>query len=240
MGVVIGREAHRVGAAQANDYIFGYTLENDVSDRGGRGDNRYGSDWVVGKSHDTFAPLGPFITPKEFVSDPRKVAITVDLNGMRIQEGSSSLMIHDVYEQVAYGSNIITLRPGDVIATGTPAGVGSARTPPVFLKSGDRISCTYEGVGHSRIRCVSLESLIAARRLNRESWADLPEPFLHACGQTGAEPDAPAAPAAARFALQADQERLESTGDARNLRRVTLGSGVLARNLPEVRQRTVP
>jgi 2-keto-4-pentenoate hydratase/2-oxohepta-3-ene-1,7-dioic acid hydratase in catechol pathway len=147
MGVVIGREAHRVAAAQANDYIFGYTLENDVSDRGGRGDNRYGSDWVVGKSHDTFAPLGPFITPKEFVSDPRKVAITVDLNGMRIQEGSSSLMIHDVYEQVAYGSNIITLRPGDVIATGTPAGVGSARTPPVFLKSGDRISCTYEGVG---------------------------------------------------------------------------------------------
>ena len=147
MGVVVGREAHRVNAAQANDYIFGYTLENDVSDRGGRGDNRYGSDWVVGKSHDTFAPLGPFITPKEFVSDPRRIAITVDLNGMRIQEGSTSLMIHDVYEQVAYGSNSITLRPGDVIATGTPAGVGSARTPPVYLKSGDRISCTYEGVG---------------------------------------------------------------------------------------------
>jgi 2-keto-4-pentenoate hydratase/2-oxohepta-3-ene-1,7-dioic acid hydratase in catechol pathway len=147
MGVVIGRDAHRVTAAQANDYIFGYTLENDVSDRGGRGDARYGSDWVIGKSHDTFAPLGPFITPKEFVSDPRKIAITVDLNGMRIQEGSSSLMIHDVYEQVAYGSNLITLRPGDVIATGTPAGVGSARTPPIYLKAGDRISCTYEGVG---------------------------------------------------------------------------------------------
>ena len=147
MGVVIGREAHRVTAAQANDYIFGYTIENDVSDRGGRGDSRYGSDWVIGKNHDTFAPLGPFITPKEFVTDPRKIAITVDLNGMRIQEGSSSLMIHDVYEQVAYGSNIITLRPGDVIATGTPAGVGSARTPPIYLKAGDRISCSYEGVG---------------------------------------------------------------------------------------------
>jgi 2-keto-4-pentenoate hydratase/2-oxohepta-3-ene-1,7-dioic acid hydratase in catechol pathway len=147
MGVVIGREAHRVTAAQASDYIFGYTIENDVSDRGGRGDNRYGSDWVIGKSHDTFAPLGPFITPKEFVTDPRKIAITVDLNGMRIQDGSSSLMIHDVYEQVAYGSNLITLRPGDVIATGTPAGVGSARMPPIYLKAGDRISCSYDGVG---------------------------------------------------------------------------------------------
>lgn len=147
MGVVIGRQAHRVSAAQSADYIFGYTIENDVSDRGGRGDARYGSDWVIGKNHDTFAPLGPFITPKEFVADPRKIAITVDLNGMRIQDGSSSLMIHDVFEQVAYASNIITLRPGDVIATGTPAGVGSARTPPIYLKSGDRISCTYEGIG---------------------------------------------------------------------------------------------
>jgi len=147
MGVVIGREAHRVSAAQAADYIFGYTLENDVSDRGGRGDNRYGSDWVIGKSHDSFAPMGPFITPKEFVADPRKISIAVDLNGMRIQDGATSLMIHDVFEQVAYGSNIITLRAGDVIATGTPAGVGSARTPPIYLKAGDRISCTYDGVG---------------------------------------------------------------------------------------------
>jgi 2-keto-4-pentenoate hydratase/2-oxohepta-3-ene-1,7-dioic acid hydratase in catechol pathway len=147
MGVVIGKQARRVPAAQARDYIFGYTLENDVSDRGGRGDARYGSDWVVGKSHDTFAPMGPFITPKEFVPDPMKLAVSVDLNGSRIQEGNTSLMIHDVYEQVAYGSNIITLRPGDVIATGTPAGVGSARTPPVYLKSGDRVTCTYDQVG---------------------------------------------------------------------------------------------
>jgi 2-keto-4-pentenoate hydratase/2-oxohepta-3-ene-1,7-dioic acid hydratase in catechol pathway len=147
MGVVIARQGSRVPAAQAADYIFGYTIENDVSDRGGRGDTRYGSDWVVGKSHDTFAPLGPFITPKEFVADVRKVPITVDLNGTRIQEGSSSLMIHDVFEQVAYASNILTLRTGDVIATGTPAGVGSARMPPVYLKAGDRISCTYAGIG---------------------------------------------------------------------------------------------
>ena len=108
---------------------------------------RYGSDWVIGKNHDTFAPMGPFITPKEFVPDPRKMAIQVDLNGEKIQEGSTSLMIHDVFEQVVYASNILTLHVGDVISTGTPAGVGSARTPPIYFKGGDRIACTYEGLG---------------------------------------------------------------------------------------------
>jgi 2-keto-4-pentenoate hydratase/2-oxohepta-3-ene-1,7-dioic acid hydratase in catechol pathway len=147
MGVVIGKQRSRVPPGQAADVIFGYTIENDVSDRGGRGDARYGSDWVISKNHDTFAPLGPFITPKEFVADPRKIAIVAELNGQKIQEGNTSLMIHDVFEQVVYASNIMTLRVGDVIATGTPAGVGSARTPPVYLKGGDRIACTYEGIG---------------------------------------------------------------------------------------------
>lgn len=147
MGVVVGRPAARVPVADAADYIFGYTLQNDVSDRGGRGDARYGSDWVVSKNHDTFAPLGPFITPKEFVPDPQKLAIRFLLNGQVMQEANTSFMIHNVYEQIAYASNIMTLRPGDIIATGTPAGVGSARTPPVYFKPGDRSVCTYEGVG---------------------------------------------------------------------------------------------
>jgi 2-keto-4-pentenoate hydratase/2-oxohepta-3-ene-1,7-dioic acid hydratase in catechol pathway len=147
LGVVIGRTATRVPIARAADYIFGYTLENDVSDRGGRGDTRYGSDWLVTKSHDTFAPLGPFITPKEFVRDVGRLAIRFSLNGQVLQEGSTSQMIHEVAEQIAYGTSILTLRPGDVIATGTPPGAGSARTPPVFLKPGDRAVCTYEGVG---------------------------------------------------------------------------------------------
>jgi len=147
LGVVIGRQAARVPAAQGAAYIFGYTIENDVSDRGGRGDTRYGSDWVVSKNHDTFAPLGPFITPKEFVADPQKLAIRFVLNGEVMQEASTSLMIHTVFEQVAYASSIMTLRPGDVIATGTPAGVGSARTPPVYFKAGDRSVCSYQGVG---------------------------------------------------------------------------------------------
>jgi 2-keto-4-pentenoate hydratase/2-oxohepta-3-ene-1,7-dioic acid hydratase in catechol pathway len=148
LGVVIGRRGSRIPAASAKDYIFGYTLENDVSDRGGRGDTRFsGSDWLIGKSHDTFAPMGPFIVPREFVANPQKLSIKVLLNGKLFQEGTSADMIHDVYEQVEYASNIMTLRPGDVIATGTPPGVGSAKKPPVYFKAGDSLSCTYEGIG---------------------------------------------------------------------------------------------
>ena len=134
----------------------------DVSDRDGRGDSRYGSDWLIGKSHDTFAPIGPFITPKEFVPNPhmgpfitpkefvpnpQKLAVKFTLNGKLMQDADTSLMIHDVFELVSYGSNIMTLRPGDIVATGTPSGVGSARQPPIYLKPGDRTVCTYEGVG---------------------------------------------------------------------------------------------
>ena len=150
LGVVVSRPATRVPVSQAAGYIFGYTLENDVSDRGGRGDARYGSDWVVSKNHDTFAPLGPFITPKEFVPDPQKLKIKFVLNGQVMQEADTSFMIHTVYEQIAYVSNIMSLRPGDVIATGTPAGVGSARVPPVYYKPGDRSECSYDGIGTLR------------------------------------------------------------------------------------------
>ena len=148
LGVVVGRAASRVSPAEAPNYLFGYTLEHDVSDRGGRGDDRYGSsDWLIGKSHDTFAPLGPFITPKEFVPDPQKLPVKFTLNGQLMQDSNTSYMIHTVFELLSYGSNIMTLRPGDIVATGTPDGVGSARTPPIFLKAGDRTVCTYEGVG---------------------------------------------------------------------------------------------
>jgi 2-keto-4-pentenoate hydratase/2-oxohepta-3-ene-1,7-dioic acid hydratase in catechol pathway len=147
LGVVISRMVHRVPIAQAGDYIFGYTNEMDVSDREGRGDSRYGSDWLIGKSHDTFAPMGPFITPKEFVPNPQKLPVKFSLNGKVMQDANTSLMIHDVFELVSYGSNIMTLRPGDIVATGTPSGVGSARQPPIYLKPGDRTVCTYEGVG---------------------------------------------------------------------------------------------
>jgi 2-keto-4-pentenoate hydratase/2-oxohepta-3-ene-1,7-dioic acid hydratase in catechol pathway len=147
LGVVIGRTATAVPISQAFDYVFGYTLQNDMSDRGGRGDTRYGSDWLVTKNHDTFAPMGPFITPKEFVSNPGNLPIRFALNGEVLQEGTTAQMIHTIAEQVAYGTSILTLRAGDVIATGTLPGAGSARTPPVLLKAGDRMACTYEGIG---------------------------------------------------------------------------------------------
>ena len=147
LGVVIGRPAARVPQAQAMDYVFGYTLQNDMSDRGGRGDTRFGSDWLITKNHDTFAPLGPFITPKEFVADIGNTGMKFSLNGELLQEGTTAQMIHTVPEQIIYASNILTLRPGDIIATGTPPGVGSARNPPILLKAGDRMTCTYDGVG---------------------------------------------------------------------------------------------
>jgi 2-keto-4-pentenoate hydratase/2-oxohepta-3-ene-1,7-dioic acid hydratase in catechol pathway len=147
LGVVVGRTADHVPVDRAVDYIFGYTLENDVSDRGGRGDTRHGSDWVIGKNHDTFAPMGPFIVPREFIPNPQNLPVKFTLNGQVMQDANTSLMIHNVFEQVSYASNIITLRPGDVIATGSPAGVGSARNPPIFFKAGDTSVCTYEGIG---------------------------------------------------------------------------------------------
>jgi 2-keto-4-pentenoate hydratase/2-oxohepta-3-ene-1,7-dioic acid hydratase in catechol pathway len=150
LGIVIGREARRVPVARAADHIFGFTLENDVSDRAGRGDGRHGSDWLIAKSHDSFAPMGPFVVPREFVADPQKLRVRFTLNGQLMQDASTSLMIHDVFELVSYASHITTLHPGDVIATGTPAGVGSGRKPPVFLKAGDLAECTYEGIGTLR------------------------------------------------------------------------------------------
>jgi 2-keto-4-pentenoate hydratase/2-oxohepta-3-ene-1,7-dioic acid hydratase in catechol pathway len=148
LGVVIGKPASHVREADALDYVFGYTLENDMSDRGGRGDTRFsGSDWLITKNHDTFAPLGPFITPKEFVKDVGNLGMTFVLNGETLQTGTTAQMIHSVPEQIVYASNIISLRPGDVIATGTPPGVGSARNPPILLKAGDKMDCSYDGVG---------------------------------------------------------------------------------------------
>jgi 2-keto-4-pentenoate hydratase/2-oxohepta-3-ene-1,7-dioic acid hydratase in catechol pathway len=145
--VVIGRRASHVPLEQVPDYVFGYTLENDVSDRGGRGDARFGTDWLVGKAHDTFAPLGPFIVPREFVPDPQKLGIRLTLSGTVMQDSSTARMTHGVYELLHYASNVMTLVPGDVISTGTPSGVGAGRNPQLFMKPGDVAVCTIDGVG---------------------------------------------------------------------------------------------
>lgn len=150
LSVVIGRTASRVKANQAAEYVFGYTLQNDVSDRGGRADARHGSDWLIGKSHDTFAPLGPFVVPRAFVPDPQKLKVTFTLNDTVMQDSNTDRMTHTVFELVEYASHILTLRPGDVIATGSPAGVGTARATPIYFKDGDTSVCTVERIGTLR------------------------------------------------------------------------------------------
>ena len=147
LGVVIGRQARRIGVAQALDYVAGYTVVNDVSarDLNSRTDYPFKFDWFQGKSWDTFAPLGPWIVPAWLIADPQALNLKLTVNGEVMQEDSTAHMIWNVREQVSYLSQILTLRPGDVIATGTPTGVGMARG--VFLKHGDHVEATVEGIG---------------------------------------------------------------------------------------------
>lgn len=147
MNIVIGKTAKRVNRDNAAEYIFGFTLMNDVSDRGGRADGRHGSDWQLGKSHDTFAPLGPYVVPRQFVANPQKLAIKFLLSGKTMQDSNTDRMTHNVYELVEYASHMMTLHPGDLISTGSPAGVGTARATPIYFKDGDTSSCTIESIG---------------------------------------------------------------------------------------------
>jgi len=119
----------------------------DVSDREDRLDGRYGSDWLISKSHDTFGPSGPFVVPAAFVGDPQALGVRYTLNGQVMQDDSTALMTHTVRELIAYASSIATLQPGDLIGTGTPGGVGEARVPPVYLEPGDTGVCSIEKIG---------------------------------------------------------------------------------------------
>jgi 2,4-diketo-3-deoxy-L-fuconate hydrolase len=149
--VVIGKPAKYVPIAGAADHIFGYTVQIDVSDRGGRGDRKMGgSDWLIGKNHDTFGPLGPFIVPKEFVADPMNVRHTFTLNDTVMQDSNTNRMSHNIHELLHYASNILTLNPGDVIAGGSPAGTNIERAEPRWMRAGDTAICAIEGVGTQR------------------------------------------------------------------------------------------
>ena len=146
--VVIGRTASHVPIERAADYIFGYTIQIDVSDRGGRGDRKMGgSDWLVGKNHDTFAPLGPVIVPKEFLKDPMNLKQTFTLNGQVMQDSNTNRMTHNIHELLHYASNILTLGPGDLIGGGSPAGTNIERSEPRWMRAGDTAVCTIEGIG---------------------------------------------------------------------------------------------
>jgi 2-keto-4-pentenoate hydratase/2-oxohepta-3-ene-1,7-dioic acid hydratase in catechol pathway len=143
LGVVIDRRARGVNVAEALDYVRGYVVANDVS---GRDLQFSDGQWVRGKSLDTFLPVGDLVPASE-VPDPQVLAIRAVLNGEVMQDSSTSNMIFGVAEIISFVSQAITLEPGDLIITGTPAGVGAFRDPPVWLKPGDEITIEVEGVG---------------------------------------------------------------------------------------------
>jgi 2,4-didehydro-3-deoxy-L-rhamnonate hydrolase len=144
LGVVIGTTAKHVSEPDALDHVQGYICVNDVSAR----DLQFGDgQWTRGKSPDSFCPVGPRLVPREEIDDPQALAIRCVLNGQTMQDSSTSQMIFSVAEIIAYVTRVITLEPGDLIATGTPAGVGVFRDPKVLLKDGDEVSVEIEGLG---------------------------------------------------------------------------------------------
>ncbi|MBI4670846.1 MAG: fumarylacetoacetate hydrolase family protein [Chloroflexi bacterium] len=147
LGVVIGKPAFRVSPADALERVFGYTVINDVSARDIQHGAEYGHQWVRGKSFDTFCPMGPCITTRDEVPDPQNLSVRAVWNGHVLQDGNTRDMIFNVAALISYISQGITLEPGDVIATGTPNGVGDARTPPVYLKHGDVIEIEVGTLG---------------------------------------------------------------------------------------------
>lgn len=169
LAVVIGKPAKNLTLENAHDYIFGYSIIFDVSDRGssegggwsrgggqGRGQSggsgggggfNFGVNWFRGKSRDGAAPFGPFIVPKEFIPDAANLRLVTKINGVVKQDGNTKDMIHNEAYQLRHLTNILTLYPGDVVSTGTPAGVGSARNPPEFVQPGDVVTIEIEGIG---------------------------------------------------------------------------------------------
>jgi len=148
--VVMGREARDLTLDNAMDYVFGFTILYDLSDRAAQipGDQgRYPNDWFPGKSLDHAAPMGPYIVPKEFLPNYGNVRVTTRVNGEVMQDSDTSYLIHDVERLLRYATGIMTLWPGDMLATGTPEGVGHGRTPRVYLKPGDVVEIEIEGIG---------------------------------------------------------------------------------------------
>jgi 2,4-diketo-3-deoxy-L-fuconate hydrolase len=151
LGVVIGKRASYVEEAEAMDYVAGYCVANDVSEREFQIER--GGTWDKGKGCDSFGPLGPWLVTKDEVADPQALSMWLEVNGKRFQDGSTRTMIFGVAHLVSYISRFMTLLPGDVISTGTPPGVGLGQKPPVFLKPGDVVRLGIEGLGEQRQTC---------------------------------------------------------------------------------------
>ncbi|MBZ5618866.1 MAG: fumarylacetoacetate hydrolase family protein [Acidobacteriia bacterium] len=142
--VVIGKGGRHIPEARWRDHVFGYTIFNDVS---ARDFQMATSQWMIGKTFDTFAPIGPAIVTADEIEDPHHLAISLTLSGELMQDSNTSNLIFKVPQLIAYLSSVFTLEPGDIIATGTPPGVGFARKPPRWLKPGDEVAVRVEGIG---------------------------------------------------------------------------------------------
>lgn len=141
---VIGKGGRNIAAADWANHVIGYTIVNDVS---ARDIQLATSQWLMGKTFDTFAPMGPYITTADEIADPHNLNISLDLNGVTLQNSNTRELIFKIPELIAYLSSVFTLETGDIVSTGTPAGVGFARKPPVLLKPGDSMVVKVEGLG---------------------------------------------------------------------------------------------
>jgi 2-keto-4-pentenoate hydratase/2-oxohepta-3-ene-1,7-dioic acid hydratase in catechol pathway len=149
LAFVIGKTARSVSESEALDYVAGYTICNDVSER--EWQLEHGSQWSKGKSFDTFAPVGPYLVTKDEIADPHNLAMWLEVSGKRMQTGNTSTMIFRVQKLVSYLSYFVTLAPGDIVSTGTPPGVGAGIKPkPVFLKPGDTMRLGIDGLGEQK------------------------------------------------------------------------------------------
>jgi 2-keto-4-pentenoate hydratase/2-oxohepta-3-ene-1,7-dioic acid hydratase in catechol pathway len=153
LGAVIGRAAKGVSEADAKNHVFGYFVVNDVSARDWQ---RHSPTFTMGKSFDTHGPIGPWIVTADEIQDPHALALRCLVNGETRQQSDTGKMIFNLWQQIAYLSTAFTLEPGDLIATGTPEGVGLGMTPPTFLKAGDVVRCEIDGIG-------AIENKVAAR-----------------------------------------------------------------------------
>ena len=158
LGIVIGSKASNVSESEALDYVAGYCVANDVTDRAFQME-RSGGQWSKGKGFDTFGPVGPYLVTTDDIPDPQTLALWLEVNGERMQSGHTADMIFSCAQLVSYCSRMMTLQPGDLIITGTPAGVGMGMQPPRYLQTGDVMTLGIDGLGEQRQKLVAREKI---------------------------------------------------------------------------------
>ena len=152
LGIVIGKETKNISEKEAENHIFGYCLVNDVSEREWQIEKL--GQWIKGKSHDTFGPIGPYLVTTDEIADVNNLNLSLDVNDKRMQTGNTNKMIFNVFHIVSYLSKFMSLQPGDLITTGTPPGVGMGKKPQVFLKAGDKIRLSIDNLGEQNSKVV--------------------------------------------------------------------------------------